>query len=261
MARRFRLSASVVGPTLLVFGLLVAGSGLIPTNAFVIASFVAAPIAVWGRWDAPGAIWLALGFPVAAELIGLALASTAPLIPATFDPQLALLDAELFPWVAHLAEWTRHRAVLYITVQAVYVGLPVAAAVLVRLRGASLVSPLLGTGAIGWVLYWIVPATGPAYGGNLPAPRNAVPSLHVTWVLLLAAAAWRYRTARPIIVAFVTFTALATISIGEHYGIDLIFAIPFAAAVWQAYRGKWASSTICGIILLSSLFALRYALG
>jgi hypothetical protein len=62
--------------------------------------------------------------------------------------------------------------------------------------------------------------------------RNAIPSLHMAWVLLVW---WNSkglpRWIRAIALAFVIFTVLATLGTGEHYFVDLVVAFPFALMV------------------------------
>lgn len=107
------------------------------------------------------------------------------------------------------------------------------------------------TGPIGVIFYNLFPAAGPfhLFGDRFPfhplnstqvrhllleptplhAFPNAIPSLHMTWVLL---AWWNSqglsRLTRSIAFAFLAFTVLATLGTGEHYLIDLIVAFPFA---------------------------------
>ncbi len=73
------------------------------------------------------------------------------------------------------------------------------------------------------------PAVGPAWVGVVNAPRNAMPSLHMTWALL---ALW-YSPRRLLWASAVSvrLTALATVGLGEHYLIDLAAAVPFTWAV------------------------------
>jgi PAP2 superfamily len=108
----------------------------------------------------------------------------------------------------------------------------------------------------GWALYNVAPATGPIYAfresfpwqalpyhalprlllerisvsGN--APRNAIPSLHMTWVLLLF---WNTRgmsrSLRLFLGIYLGLTVLATLGTGEHYFVDLVAALPFALMV------------------------------
>jgi hypothetical protein len=101
------------------------------------------------------------------------------------------------------------------------------------------------------IFYNVLPALGPAhlFGKAFPwhpltveqssrlflepmplsgAP-NAIPSLHMAWVLLV----WWYSRGlscweRSVAFAFVFFTVLATMGTGEHYFIDLVVAFPFA---------------------------------
>jgi hypothetical protein len=110
------------------------------------------------------------------------------------------------------------------------------------------------TGPLGVLYYNMVPATGPVhvFGQAFPwAPlslmqarhlvletipisgaRNAIPSLHMAWVLLVW---WNSkglaRWIRAIAMAFVIFTVLATLGTGEHYFVDLVVAFPFALMV------------------------------
>jgi hypothetical protein len=111
-------------------------------------------------------------------------------------------------------------------------------------------------GLLGWIFYNFVPGTGPAYAfaGDFPRmslpydllhrlrlepilvdpafPRNAIPSLHMTWILLLW---WSCRNfskwARVAALLYLTMTVVATLGTGEHYFIDLVVAVPFALMV------------------------------
>jgi len=170
-----------------------------------------------------------------------------------------------------------------------YVGLPIPIALvyagqLVR-RGdkalAAMVAFLL-TGPLGVLFYNIFPALGPAHllhqafpwhsltieqirrvhleSVALPGMRNAIPSLHMAWVLL----AWWYsrglaRWERSIVFAFVAFTACATLGTGEHYFVDLVVAFPFALLV----KGlcTWSLPCARGERLNASLFGFFATLG
>ena len=120
-----------------------------------------------------------------------------------------------------------------------------------RRQGDSFFLAFLATGPIGVLFYNLLPALGLAhlFGQNFPwvplsitqasrllveqvpltgAP-NAIPSLHMAWVLLV----WWYSRGlswweRAIAFLFVFFTILATMGTGEHYFIDLVVAFPFA---------------------------------
>jgi hypothetical protein len=99
-----------------------------------------------------------------------------------------------------------------------------------------------------FVCYNVLPAVGPAHvfaGFPFAAPhliepgawaRNCVPSMHVTWSLLIL---WnvRGRVMKSVAWIFVALTGLATIGLGEHYFVDLIAAVPFSWAVqWVTER-------------------------
>jgi hypothetical protein len=139
-----------------------------------------------------------------------------------------------------------------------YIGLSIPIAVVyagqVRLTGAKALQCFITfviTGPMGILFYNAVPALGPAhlFTKNFPwhplaidqarhlflepvalaGPRNAIPSLHMAWVLL----AWWYsrglsKTERAIALFYLVFVALATLGTGEHYFIDLVVAVPFA---------------------------------
>ena len=61
---------------------------------------------------------------------------------------------------------------------------------------------------------------------------NAMPSLHITWMLLVWVAAWELGSfAVAVASVFLTFTGFATVGYGEHYLIDLIVATPLVLMV------------------------------
>lgn len=108
---------------------------------------------------------------------------------------------------------------------------------------------------VGYALYYWLPGVGPDvafYGGgsnldSLPSPgqveltllsgfegrpRNAMPSLHVTWALLIAFASIELATlVRAFGALYALATVVATLGLREHYLIDLVVAVPFAVAV------------------------------
>src|SRR5208337_3924823 len=187
---------------------------------------------------------------------------TEALHPKTFDLYLYSFDCSLrvqFSFLvgqifaSHL--WFRFVALLF------YIALPLPLALVyaAHLRQKSknafpVMLAFLVTGPLGVLFYNLVPATGPIhiFGQNFPwhplptsqamqlvlqtvpvkGARNAIPSLHMAWVLLVW---WNSkglsRWIRAIALAFVVFTALATVGIGEHYFVDLVVAFPFALMV------------------------------
>jgi hypothetical protein len=118
---------------------------------------------------------------------------------------------------------------------------------------------ILLAGVGGWLLYTIVPGTGPIYAFRqdfpwkaLPyrdlsrfvlgkmtipttIPRNAMPSLHVGWAVLLAWNSRRFPLAlRSATLVFLIFTVFATLGSGQHYLVDLVGSLPFALSVQAA---------------------------
>jgi len=114
-------------------------------------------------------------------------------------------------------------------------------------------------GVAGWLLYNVVPGTGPIYAFArdfpwnsvaykdlskfalekmsipLGIPRNGMPSLHVGWLILLC---WNGRgfpkVLRAALVLYLCLTVVATLGTGQHYLVDLVVSMPFALAVQAA---------------------------
>jgi hypothetical protein len=179
--------------------------------------------------------------------------------PKVLDLYLFSFDSSLgiqFPFVMGQAfsawPWLRLAGVLF------YIGLPIPIAVVysgqllrVREKAVPAMAAFLATGPVGVIFYNLFPALGPVhlFGQGfpwhplslaqaagivaqpvaMPGPPNAIPSLHMAWVLLVwwysrGLSAWE----RAIALLFLFFTTLATLGTGEHYFIDLIVAFPFA---------------------------------
>jgi hypothetical protein len=190
---------------------------------------------------------------------------TEALHPKTFDLYLYSFDCSLGVQFSFLAgqvfsrlQWLRVVSLLF------YIALPLPLALVyagrVCLNSKTALPVMLAflvTGPIGVLYYNMVPATGPVhiFGPGFPwhpaltsqvrqlvpetialkGARNAIPSLHMAWVLL----AWwsskgLARWIRAIALAFVVFTVLATLGTGEHYFVDLVVAFPFAVMVQAA---------------------------
>jgi len=120
---------------------------------------------------------------------------------------------------------------------------------------------LAGAATFGVLCYNLIPACGPlmlvgarrflhgegtlVFSGPPPLvalplkfPRNAMPSLHMSWALLLH---WISRDSRRgvwLSAVFVVLTAVATLSTGEHYLVDLVVAFPFSFAIWNLFVGE-----------------------
>ena len=69
---------------------------------------------------------------------------------------------------------------------------------------------------------------------TIPAPglRNAIPSLHATWIFLVF---WYARSLslveKGIAAVLVVLTLFATLGLGEHYFVDLVVALPFTVLI------------------------------
>lgn len=185
----------------------------------------------------------------------------------------------------------RYKAVAAVE-REIYSGLPLAiAAVSAGYLRSSPWRPLgilASAGVLGYLLYFLFPAAGPLYIAGptfpgsphtfaalgqihlhplalpMPAPPNAIPSLHVAWVLLLWFNCRPFsRIARGFALAFVVLTAVATLGIGEHYFADLVVALPFAVAVqalWTKPPGSGRPVTLAAATGLTLLWlvALRF---
>jgi hypothetical protein len=184
---------------------------------------------------------------------------TSAIHPKVFDLYLFSFDSSLHVQIPFLVGQAFS---LYPNLRAAgllfYIGLPIPIALIyagrvLHMREKAIPSfvAFLATGPVGVIFYNVLPALGPAhlFGKAFPwhaltveqssrlfvepialsgAP-NAIPSLHMAWVLLV----WWYSRGlswweRSVAFAFVFFTVLATMGTGEHYFIDLVVAFPFA---------------------------------
>ncbi len=135
------------------------------------------------------------------------------------------------------------------------------------------------TGLLGMQAYRLLPACGPVYLlgspcylGEEPAscadisaadlhpvqldpafPRNAIPSLHVAWALLVYWI-WRSSRWRWFVLAYLLLTVLATLGGGEHYLVDVVAGLPFALALWALCGTPWRPER--AITLMSSVLGL-----
>lgn len=127
----------------------------------------------------------------------------------------------------------------------------------------------------GPLLYVLLPACGPMYVFHSVWPHvqahpalqpvklggmpNAFPSLHFATAIVLLVFArpgkWRLMAA-----AFVAVTAVATITTGEHYVIDLVAGIVFACFAAYAGRRRYkAAAFFLGFAALSAVLIRFYA--
>jgi hypothetical protein len=177
--------------------------------------------------------------------------------------------------------------------RASYLGLPLAIALACAgyLTNGSPWRPLgilASAGLLGYLLYWVFPATGPLYVAGLsfpssphpfatlsqmrphpialpaPAPRNAMPSLHMAWALLLWFNCRPFsRFWRGLALTYVVLTVVDTLGTGEHYLVDLVVALPFAVtvqALWTSVQASKRYAVLAGgtSLTLMWLVVLRY---
>jgi hypothetical protein len=187
---------------------------------------------------------------------------TEKLHPKAFDLFLVSFEGSLrvqFSFLMGQFFWT-HLWVRFVCL-VIYIALPlplalVYAAQLRQKKEAAFAVMLafLVTGPVGVLFYNMLPAIGPRalFGTSYPfhppaiadlmhmtvvpilrsGVRNAMPSLHTAWVLLVW---WNSkglaRWIRAIAMVFVVLTIMATLGTGEHYFVDLVVAFPFALMV------------------------------
>jgi len=205
----------------------------------------------------------------------------------TYDYYLLSVDGsfgfQTSIWLRHVADHL-HSVSLF---GVVYDSLPLAMALayVVHLRNLKslIYIPLVFVLAMsGAVFYAMLPASGPVYllgtdhfAGecrgfcenlsdtsrlfNLSLvdpkwPRNALPSLHVVWALLVFFVCFDLRSARWVAGLFALTTILATLVTGEHYLVDVITAFPFAAFVWNL-RSPNPRNALSGALSLCIVFA------
>jgi PAP2 superfamily len=219
--------------------------------SFVDYSFVGAGLILassFRRRDRQVDAWVAVAL-IAASAFSLPAVTflTAP-AHATYDNFLYLADRWLRFDTVRLARLVYGTRLLWVLIEVIYVSLPLAVAIAwAAERSRLLVKSLLVAAILAPASYWLLPALGPihvfpGYPWTLPRPpptlfwvyenlpRNAFPSLHFAWALLIYMHANR-KALKVFSLAFLFGTALATMGSGEHYAVDLIASVPFCLLV------------------------------
>jgi hypothetical protein len=191
------------------------------------------------------------------------------LFPKTMDIYAYCFDGSLgFQPSFAVGHWFRNYAIVGLLGTGFYYALPIAMALAyaahLRLKKTTplfLLEVFMAAGLFGYFLYLVFPAAGPVYlvgrqFPNSPFPypdlrglilrglvlrkiamndaicRNAMPSLHMSWALLMAFNMRSFpRWMQTVAVFFVFTTFLGTMGTGEHYLIDLVVAFPFSVAI------------------------------
>jgi hypothetical protein len=245
----------------------------IPLDALALSSgygFFAAALAdfLWHRDWRAGALAALVPIGMASAPLGL-VGVVRELTPRTLDGALYAFDAALrIPFSRILGQLVAGHASVHLLSLITYAALPGAIAAglayeeytyrkgIERGVGTNLLLAYTLSGTVAAVLYIICPGTGPShiFGAGFPnhlpdsssvslvlsnyaplSPRNAMPSLHFAWaVLLYRSTAGARVSIRRIAFAFVIITFVATIGSGEHYVFDLIADAPFIVALEAA---------------------------
>lgn len=267
---------------------------LFPAALYGVASLVVLFYRVSGT-DGPEYRRLATLLRGAALIPALCLGSTAAVLadllltPRTYDRFLYVFDRNLgFDPSFLMGIAFRNHLTFQFAAGVVYNLLPVNLCLLCALwlrrrpAGAPDVRLVFAAlGIVGFALYQLCPAAGPKYlfGAAFPdhpplvsalaietvgiphAARNAMPSLHVAWCLLVVYnsrwySSWLLRIYAAVSLAL---TAAATLGLGEHYLVDLIVAVPLSVAIQigcavNGYRSPraWASLalTVAWLVVL-----------
>ena len=199
----------------------------------------------------------ALVLPVFSLVAGVSMNAVTNAAPPAYDFYLYTFDSSLGlspgAWVARLFDALPWLGIAASTVYALLLLFPTfydAWGFSRAVRGSLMTAFVVG-GVCGFIFYQICPGLGPLYvfGSRFPAhlppagemnlglyngagARNAMPSMHMTWALLVWWSAWELTPpARVIASVFAALTFLATLGFGEHYLVDLIVAAPFALLI------------------------------
>ncbi len=197
------------------------------------------------------------------------------LLPWKYDPVLFRLDEALGVSAAAIAlpfqgAWRIPLLVIY----QLMIPMMICWLVVTRYRGprGTLVLAYVAEMVFGPILYAVLPACGPAYAFaaqwlhppvvlatevRLTGMPNAFPSLHIAtaFVLVLFAPGKLWRA---VALAFLAGTALATLSTGEHYVIDLIPGLAFGCFAASVGCRRLRSALVYLGIVLAWSFTIRF---
>jgi hypothetical protein len=257
------------------------------TGGFVgLASAAALALRARKSLDALEMLGRAAIFIVLGILLGGILELASQMCPLKFDRCLYALDRAYGVPAAFIAgRWFAISPALYKFEALIYFSLPLALAALYaahlkwppRDGRVDILRLLYVNAVVGFSLYFLYPASGPiyAFGPAFPwhppmavvlapmavnQPPNCVPSLHLGGALLIWWNLRGWRRARPVALAYLVLTALATLGSGEHYLTDLFIAVPYALlvqAIASRAPGKWFSATAGAVLTLGWMALLR----
>lgn len=211
------------------------------------------------------------------------LVASSVLRPVTFDTTLYHFEAALgFQASAVASQILDRSAFMMLAGHFAYVALPLFVALLYGLQvrrddsSANVLKVFLIVAVMGYALYFLYPAAGPRFLlGNLfpdhlpileTVPlkptllpvgyRNAMPSLHMAWALVLWFNARNFPL--PLRAGFglvVLATVVATLGRGEHYLVDLVVAFPLALIAQALCSLEWSVKVVRAALISAVLLA------
>jgi membrane-associated phospholipid phosphatase len=187
-----------------------------------------------GRQDALTAIWY-LCFGVVATCLA---REVGRLRPTTYDVAFLAADRALGLNPLNFMHWVTAHPAAAMTLGVVYrVLAPVMVAAWLIEQNKVMRRALFIGGLTCFGFYYAFPAVGPGLtqwiGRTVP---NCMPSMHMTWALLLAWNA-RSRWLKITLWTYAVLVAFSTIGLGEHYYIDLMGAVPFTVGLqWVSQK-------------------------
>jgi PAP2 superfamily protein len=156
--------------------------------------------------------------------------------PKTLDPQFLHYDQALgFDPLRVMAAARQHPAVLgFLEASYWLLSTMLGLAWVVEQNRVLRLAAFLA-GIFCFAFYMLLPAVGPVFynwdaGFALNAPRNCMPSMHLSWAMLMAWNAKRLHW-RLLFTIYALIMAAATLAIGQHYLIDLLAAVPYVVVI------------------------------
>jgi len=156
---------------------------------------------------------------------------------SSYDPAFLRADAILgFNPISFADAIARHQVITLVLMVA-YIALPLVIGLTwvleqsLRMRRAVLIG-----GCLCFACYGLFPAVGPGHydwANQMPiadSPMNCMPSMHLTWALLLVLNA-RSQWLRWMLCAYVLLIAVSTLALREHYLVDLLAAVPYTFSI------------------------------
>ncbi len=166
-------------------------------------------------------------------------------VTRTYDGAFLRADARLGFNPVAFADAISHHWVVIVFLILAYVSLPaVIGLAWVLEQDLQMRRAVLLGGCLCFAFYALFPAVGPGqydWARQVPtpyAPDNCMPSMHLTWALLIALNA-RATSLRVALWIYAAVMVVATLALREHYLIDLIAAVPYTLAVQGMARRQW----------------------